>query len=334
MENKLFIGNTGIARDRENMLFQIAGGKEKTSDGKTGKSQRKSIYVGGLRQNQDAISQKFALAQKSAIRKLTDQFKADQKIDEEMAGRKSHIEELEKGALDAYQQIKGTEERRGELMERYQVAPDSQEQKDLELLQKANASAKDPFNSDLKLTEQEEQRLAEMPPLTEYQKEMLECDQEEEKYRDTLGQNRRDILIEDATNRATEKALLKVHPMVDAQKEAAEIMENAIKEQIGALIQEGIDKVDQDREESQKELDEAQEKALEEKIQREKLKAEEAQKEEEAQELAAMVVSAAMQETSGSQQAIENLQANIKSLIQDQVVLDVDLKGLKVNQQV
>ena len=52
------------------------------------------------------------------------------------------------------------------------------------------------------------------------------------------------------------------------------------------------------------------------------------------QELQETVFSAAMQMASGDQQATQNLQTNIKVLIQDQIVLDVDMKGLRVNQQV
>lgn len=99
-------------------------------------------------------------------------------------------------------------------------------------------------------------------------------------------------------------------------------------------MQEGVDKVDEDRQEEKEEQLEAQEEALEEKIRREKLKKEEAEQERENQELQATVFSATMQAVSGSQQAILNLQTDVKTLIQDQIVLDVDMKGLRVDKSV
>ena len=79
---------------------------------------------------------------------------------------------------------------------------------------------------------------------------------------------------------------------------------------------------------------EAQEKELEEKIRREKMKEEEAEREKSNQELRETVFAATTQLASGSQQAILNLQTDVKTLIQDQIVLDVDMKGLRVNEQV
>lgn len=333
MGNGILIGSTGTG-DNEKMMFQVQNGKEKAHDKKEDKKQGNSIYVGDLQQNQNPISEKFAQAQKRAIKKLVDQLEEDLKIDGEMEESSNHIEELQESVCDTYQQIKEIDAHRSELMERYEIDPDSQEQKDLELMQKVNAIRQDPFNEDLKLTEEEQKRLAEMPPLTDYQKEMLECDKLEEKYCDTISDNRKDIKIESATIEATKKALLKVHPMVDAQKEAEGIMESALKEMVGSLLQEGVDKIDEDMKESQEELEEAQEQALEEKIRREKLKAEEAEREEAAQELQEMVSSVTMQTLAGNQQAIQNLQSNIKSLIQDQILLDVDMKGLRVDEQI
>lgn len=315
-------------------MINVQTGQKTSHNEKEEKKQGNTIYVGDLLQNQNPISEKFALAQKSAIKKILDQFEEDLKVDEGMAECSSHVEELRKSVCDALSDIKNVDERRSELMERYEIDPNSQEQKDLELLQKANAGNKDPFNDAYKLTEEEKQRLAEMPPITSYQEEMLECDKEEEKYLNTIRQNRKDIKIDNATIQATKKALLKVHPMLDAKKEAEEIMENAVKEQIGSLFQEGVDKIDADAAKVQEEILENQEQALEEKIQREKLKKEEADREEATQELQDTVFTATMQDMTHSQQAMETLQSNIKSLIQDQVALDVDMKGLRVDKQV
>lgn len=329
--------STGENRDvQENnkILFRISANSRERQGGKDSKIKGNAIYVGDLVNRQEMVSDKFAQAQKSAVKRLMDQFESDLAIDEGMEESETLIGELEKHAVGAGQKLKELDERREEIMKRYEIAPDSQEQKDLELVQKENAAKKDPFNEELKLTPEEKERLKEMPPLTNYQKEMLECDKEEEKYRGILNDNRQDIIIENATIHATKKALLKTHPMVDAKKDAEAIIKNALKEQVGDLMQEGVDKVDEDMEEEKKEQLEAREEALEEKIRREKMKKEEAEQERENQELQETVFSATMQAVSGSQQAILNLQTDVKTLIQDQIVLDVDMKGLRVDQSV
>lgn len=334
MGSGISIGETGAALDSDKTLFRVTAGK-KERQGENGSRMRgNAIYVGDLVNRQEMVSDKFARAQKSAIKRLLDQFEADLAIDAGMEESENRIGELEKGVFDARERIKGIDERRGEIMKRYEIEPDSQEQKDLELVQKSNAAKKDPFNKDLALTEEEKKRLGEMPPLTEYQKEMLECDKEEEKYRGIIRDNRQNIVVENATIHATEKALLKVHSMVEAKKDAEAMIKDALKEQVGDLLQEGITKVDEDVEEAQEEQFKAQEKALEEKIQREKMKKEEAEREKSNQELQETVFTAATQMASGSQQAILNLQTDIKTLIQDQIVMDVDMKGLRVNEQV
>lgn len=336
MENGFSLGSIGSSRDEDTVKIVTAQKEQNKTHHKKGekKQQTNSFYVGDLRSNHDVVSDKFARAQKNAIKRLLDQFESDIKIDEGMEESTKHAEELGASVTDSVRQLKELDERREDLMKQYEIDSDSQEQKDLELMQKANAAQKDPLNKDLQLTEEEKKRLAELPPVTDYQEAMLLCDKEEEKLRDTIRDNRIDIKIENATVQATQKALLKVHPMVDAKKEADEIIENALKEQVSDLLQEGVDKIDSDIAESQKEMAEAQEKALEEKIQREKLKEEDAKKEEMEQELQGTILSTTMQAMSYEQQVSQNLQTNIKSLIQDQIVLDVDLKGLRVNKQV
>lgn len=334
MGNGISIGESREALDNDKMLFRVTTVKKEKQNKNDSQMQGNTIFVGDLVNRQEMVSDKFAQAQKSAIKRLMDQFEADLAIDEGMEESENLIGELQKSTIDAHETIKEIDERRGEIMKRYEIKPDSQEQKDLELLQKANAAKKDPFNKDLALTEEEKKRLSEMPPMTEYQREMLECDKEEEKYRNIIRDNRQNIIVENATIHATEKALLKVHPMVDAKKDAEAMIKDALKEQAGDLLQEGVNKVDEDVEEAQKEQFEAQEKALEEKIRREKMKEEEAEHEKSNQELQETVFTGATQMTSGSQQAILNLQTDVKTLIQDQIVLDVDMKGLRVNEQV
>lgn len=330
MANHLIVGEHLPSDDSQ---FTVSG-VEKRRDKKQEGIQGKTIYAGNLFGRQDALSRQFSLKQKNAVKRVLDQFRRDVKTDDEMRELNEHADSLGDDIRQATKQIKGVDERRAEIMQRYEVDSDSQEQKDLELMQKANAAKEHPFDEDYQLTEEEENRLANLPSKTAYQQEMLDCDEEEKMYRKNRTNAQVDTIVDRATVRATKKALLKVHPMADAQKDAKKIMENALKDLAFGLLQEGVDKIDEKTQEMEEELEENREEALEKKIEREKLKEEEAQREETEQELQTVVLSAEAQAVSGSQRAVDNLKTNIESLVQDQILLDVDLKGLRMNKQV
>lgn len=295
MEKGFSVGCMNMTKDREiyssvQTRAKETGAKQKRSSEK----ECKTLYMGGLNQ-QDEVSRKFALAQKTALKKLLDQFEADLEIDTDMAERADHVEELRASAREEIQAIRGLDDERRELQEQYEIDPDSQEQ---------------------------------------LQEQMRVLDKEEEVHRSALEEQRKEIIIENATIEATKKALLKVAPMLEVKEEAEAIMEEAVKSQISSLFEEGVDQIEENTIESQEKIAENQEKALEEKIEREKLKEKEAEKEELTQELQQTVFTAAMQNVNFGQQITQNMQSDIKSLIQEQTLLDVDLKGLRVNKQI
>lgn len=324
---------------QENKPF-LSGVEKKTEDVRgrgQDEGQKKTFYAGNLFANQDTISRKFAMKQKEAMKRVLDQFKSDLETDEEMKNLTEHAETLGDVIREKTQQIQGVDERREEIQQRYGIDPDSQEQKDLELIQKANLAEEHPFDEAYQLTEEEQERYDNLPPLTAYQQEMLECDEEEKKYRRERETAQAEAIVDKETVHATQKALLKVtaqNSMVGAQADAKKMMESALDEVVSGLVKEGVDKVDENMKETQEEMAETQEEALKKKIELEKMKEEEAAQEEARQELETTVLSAEIQAVSGTQKAVDNLQANIKSLVQDQVMLDVDMKGLRVNQQV
>ena len=312
---------------QENQTALSVSGSKKAEAKHDNDKHSKSVFMGAYNE-QNLVSRKFAMAQKTAMKRLLDQLDEDVKISDEMKERQEHIEQLGDAVRNAGKEISSINERRDELKKQHNIDPDSQEQKDLELMQKAEASKKDPS---IQLTDEEKESLAKMQSVTKYQEDMLLCDKEEEKYRKEIEKNQQEILVESATIQATKKALLKVHPMVDARNDADDIMEEANKSLVNALMHEGVDKIDEKNAEKEKEMLEQKEKALEEKIQREKMKEEEAEKEQQDDDLQNIVLGMTSHVMSYGQQAADNMQANIKSLIQDQTFIDVDLKGLRVN---
>lgn len=334
------ISISSIRREQDDFQLSISSGRTRSQKReqaeKAEKENRKSIYLGDITQgnSQDQVSEKYARAQKRAIKKIMDQLEDDIKIDDDMAVETANVEQLQKDIQGYRDDITAVQERRDDIRNRYQVDPDSQEQKDLELMQKAEQHQREPFNPEYELSDEEKEHLNSLTEKTMYQEDMLLCDQEEQQYKSRIDLAYRKIEESKATVYATEKALLQTHPMVDAMKDADKIMESANKERIGSLFDEGVNELEEKNAEAQKEMAENKEKALEEKIEREKMEAEEQKREEADQEMEDSVMAVTMQAMTYGQQTSEAVQANIKNLIQDQILLDVDLKGLRVDDQI
>ena len=101
-----------------------------------------------------------------------------------------------------------------------------------------------------------------------YQKEMLELDKNESVYKQTIEDNNKSIVSENAIIRVIHLERLKTHDMVDASKQADKIIESANKNIIGMMIEDVKENIDDKFEENQekaKKKEEEKEK-LEEKI--------------------------------------------------------------------
>lgn len=211
------------------------------------KSENYSLFAGNLTKKQDRVSQHEHQANKKAMKTILNQFKRETKIDDGIIARKDHQKQLTKDMDLAAEQITRLKSLREDLKIGYGITEDSTEQKNLELLEKSVFGSED-------ITEVELQQLKNMGPLTDYQKSALQYGAMEQIWKQRLEEAKNGISNETRSITAISLARLKTHPMVDAQKEAANIIEAASKEVIGILIQETKDIVD---EELQKKLEEA-----------------------------------------------------------------------------
>ena len=208
------------------------------------------------------------------------------------------------------------------------ITEESQEEKDLELLRKAS---KEPFN----LSKEESARLKEMGPKTEYQERMLEYDETQGYYKSLLSDNKEKILQADGEIKGIKSARLKSRGMIDAKKEADDILKASSKEIIGMLMDESKDHVDKEIEEEKEKAQEAKEKKEE-----EEAKTGTWHKIGRAVQQECRENSAAKKETS----QLENIQQGsseqnkfemeVKKLLEKQKLLEEDLKGVGVDKQV
>jgi hypothetical protein len=205
----------------------------------------KSIYAGNLNLGADAVAVKRKKAQQKAMKVMADAYKKEKKIDDNLGERQQKIEDMRAENGEALKQISRIDGEKKDLKKAYQVADGSQEQQDLELLEKRNNSKTD---RSVVLTTEDRERLKELDKSerTEYQKAILNKDNEKSGYSVIVDKNKKEITNQILTIDAIQKSRLETHPMVDAEKQAKEIVKEANKEVIGMLEAEAKDKMDQD----------------------------------------------------------------------------------------
>lgn len=326
--------------------------KENVRDGhKSSKVKRSNtIFAGDLPMNKDAIMLRKQQAQKKAMKMIQDAWSGDRKTDQGMAEVRERAQQQREEAVMNHEKAAECEARKEKLREGYGVEPDSQEQKDLELLERAK------FPSEGGFTEEEQQRLEELEgqPLTEYQQRCLEIHREEAifKNRAESAEMGAQAYAQSVSNMKIER--LKFHKMTDAQNNAEKLLEETGKEIVGMLWDEAKDHIDETYEEKR---EEEKEKAEEKEEQEEKVEdireekeiieerietikedsheAEEARKEQEREardeaELLKTMADAGM-DVAG---AGAGVQAEIKDMLHKMKLIEADIKGIKVDEEI
>lgn len=230
-------------------------------------NRKTSIYAGDFGMQNDLISQRRQRAQKKALKIIGDAWDGDRKMDQSIADIKDKLTQLHDEIREKMGVIAEGDAQKEALRQQYGVQADSQEQKDLELLEKRADSYRNP---EIVLTEEETERLAELDgqPLTEYQQRCMMIDSHQADDGIEIDKLKAQIMGCNAAIRSMRQERLKYHEMEKAQKQAEDVMDAAGKEILGLLIDEGKSHVD---EEIEKKIEEAKEKAEEKAEQEEKI---------------------------------------------------------------
>lgn len=296
--------------------------------------QNKSFFIGDtpLKKQemtiQDRIVQKKQLYQKKAIHMVTTANKAEKQIDGSLEDIKEKIRRLQAENEEANAFYKNYKQQMAQAKEDYNIADDSQEQKDLELMQKAyDMQAHGSMET---LTEEEQERLANMGELTEYQQLSMDLYQEADYWKTQMETNNRIISGEAGAIRSINIERLKTHGMVDAQKAKESILEAASKEIQGMLVDDARESLDEKAEEV-KEAAEKQEEKKEEEEERIEAAKENREEREEVVENIRENVSEMTQQAVDSEEIMEDVNVQIKKILQEEKLLEEDLKGLNVN---
>lgn len=157
------------------------------------------------------------------------------------------------------------------------------------------------------------------PNSDEYIKELINLKKAEEEWNARVQSAKSQKAEESATISAIHQALLKADPMVNATKAADKIMEKANDEIVGELINQAKEDIDE---------------KLEEKIEEAKKAKEEKEEEEKTQvERENSGVTDATEVIQTADATHDKIQNEIQNLIRAQQLIEEDLKGLEVDQQ-
>lgn len=340
-----------IQNTQENMVqVNEAQAKSDSKSGRTQKSgQQESIFGGDLNLGTESIEEKKKKAQQQAWKLIEDAWSSDRKTDESVAERKSYYEEMKK-QMGGYQgELNRINRSREELKETYHVEDGSEEQKDLELLEKREYYRMGDHS--ISFSEEEQQRLAFLDEsgMTEYQERSLDYARTAYVYNENVNDTKKQLADDASDMRAIAIERLKSHGMVDAQKSAQELLAASSKEIIGDLMEEAKNNVDEKQEEEEKKQEEQKKEKEEEEARLDEIKekraiqealiegtkeaAEEAKRKVEQNNQPEMDMDNIM-DIAQNYQSSGDVQQGLDDIKNSMKLLEADLKGVKVDQQV
>lgn len=291
----------------------------------------------------DPVEQKKALAKKQAYKIVKDALANELKMDSNVQEVKDHARQLQAEMENAQEEIGKIDEKKEALRIDSGVEADSEEQKDLELLEKRAAYERGDLSK--ALTKEESKRAAELDArgYTEYQKQALAMEKHKAPYENTIDRARAGIISDNAVIRGTRLERLKKDFIRKAQNEKDDMLAAASEEIVGMLVAEAKDHMD----EKSKELQEkAEEKTEKEEAEQEKLDAIR-EKKEQLEEMAdpeknADHASEAQTEPTGRDQVTEAMvqlegekadyQQEIEDMVRKMGLVAEDIKGIKVDE--
>lgn len=297
-------------------------------EGQHKKEDRKDFFAGNLNQDlfENKLLEKKKEAREKAMKVVGEAFDADKQMDDELQERRNKIAALEEENQKLQEQINEINDSQNALMEKYGITKDSQEQKDLELLRKKD---KWMMGQGEALSKEELERVSKLESegLTEYQKRQREWDAEKKHFQEDMDKNNEEIFVENAIIRGTKLERLKSDPMVKAQKEAKEILDDASKEIINMVMEETKDTLDEKSKEEQEKAEKLEEKQEEKEAFIEKQK----EKRDETEEL---LETMPMEEMIHMGQLKDEIKQEVQKIVSEMKLVAEDIKGAVVDKNI
>lgn len=280
----------------------------------------KSIDASGLNLGQDSLAQRKSQARREAMDIIKNQFKSDGKLDQSLAERRQKIAESKGDAEEALDHINEITKQQEQLKEDWGIEDDSEEQQNAELRIKVKDAMKP--GSKVELTQEDWERYSQLGPMSEYEQAIMDWEAEKDNFRKDLDAANKDIAVQTSVIRETKQEMLKYHGMDDATALAEESMKAASKEIVGMAMQESMDEI-------QDQIDKAVEEGKEQKEQKEEEEALRQEKKADEMELRQELM-----DLPNVQQMQSEVEQRMQEILAKQKLLEEDLKGVQVDQNV
>ncbi len=229
----------------------------KENNAKEDQEKKNKNVINGAELNLNAsAAEKRITQERQALKIKLDQMLSDDEYTQEMNSHLEREAKLRQDSLDNRNEAKAVEDVKKMVKEAYGVEDGSEEQQKLEEIEALREKQK----SGAVLTDEESERLNKTDDLTDYQKLMLEYDDAIDEYTKRAEDSERLAQAHGGAVESMKQALLKVHLMVDASKQANEIIQNALKEEQSTLLAEMKENYDEKVEEEKEKAEEAKEK--------------------------------------------------------------------------
>ena len=275
----------------------------------------KTIYAGDFLREfplREKIQQKKSEAQQRALKIVGDAWNMDKEIDDEIRVREEESKVLREDNQEALENLKDVNQRMEELRDAFGISSDSEEQQELErIIQKRKSPT-------VSLEEEE---------LTEYQKRALALDDVASYYRNQIADNNGKVQENSDTVEAIRKERLKSHTMVDAQKEAEEVMDAARDTAVGLVMEEAKEHLDEEQEKREEQAEAIEEKKKEQEEIQEK-------RDEREKELEELIKDMPVEEAASLDQTMEEVKQQIQKVLNEVNLAAEDIKGAKVDAMV
>ena len=289
-------------------------------------AKKNSVFAGDLNLSDSTasrIEQKRNGARKQAKKLIQDAWDKDTKA-------LGSIQDIEKDKADKVNEITDLKAKAAYLekdkkaaAEEYGIDPDSQEQKDLELLEKYQNNKAGVENSHF--SEDEVNRLKELQnePLTDYQKQVLKFNASKNAILQYAGMKEEKVISMHESINLAKLDMLKSQTMIKADDAADAVIDAA---------EDGKEKLDEDAKETQEKADDASQKREE----REEKIEENRQERKEQEEILSKDADADKLEQNLSLQKqtdnnITDVQKNIQRMIKEKGLVNEDIKGIEID---
>lgn len=300
-------------------------------------NERKNMFLGNnfFQKHDMDIKENIAAKKqqrfKEAMHVMTSARNGEKKIDDSLDDIRGQIKQYQKDNDEANKFLTDIKNQMSEIKDYYHVEDDSQEQKDLELLQKQYDIMK--HGSMELLSDEEQERLDNMGELTEYQKRSMELYGQADYWKTQMQDNQDKISQSTGVIRNVKVERLKSQAMAEAQRAKEEIMDAASQEAIGMLVDDAKQQIDDKAEEVQEAAKERQEE------QKEEEKRVEAAKENKSEAEAAVEknrekIADMTKQFTDSEDITRDMDSEIKKVLEEEKLLEEDLKGLTVNAKI